>query len=193
VAQQFPSDDVPQPESSAAAQPGAVGPGPRHSGHAFRSIVLGAVSGIAVLALIGCVVLIGGKTITIGSSSRVPSGAASASTSPAANPSSTAKVITKVITRWRTRASANSVMQQVTVPDPSGSGTMDEGWRARIPCIYVPSAAELLLGDAGAAAGAVNETCTLTIIQLKPAYEGQAVILKDSSGHESNYALSAAS
>jgi hypothetical protein len=84
-------------------------------------------------------------------------------------------------------------MQAVSLLDPAGTGAMDQGWQADIPCIYVPSATELLLGDAGAAAGAVNETCTLTVVQLRPSAAGQAIILKDSAGHEQNFALSAAS
>jgi hypothetical protein len=82
-------------------------------------------------------------------------------------------------------------MQTVTVPDPSGANVMDQRLQAQIPCVRAGQ--QLVLGDAGAAAGAVNETCTLTIIQLQPAVAGLAVTLKDNSGLESNFVLSAAS
>jgi hypothetical protein len=48
-------------------------------------------------------------------------------------------------------------------------------------------------GRSRCCAGAVNETCTATIIQLQPAVDGLAVMLKKSSGLESNFALTAAS
>jgi hypothetical protein len=87
----------------------------------------------------------------------------------------------------------SSATARVSVLDPTGTGAMDEGWQSTIPCTYAASDGELLLGDAGAANQAVSETCTVTFVQLVPAADGMAVVLKDAAGHESNFALSAAS
>lgn len=195
---QHSTEDPHQPASAAHpdhARAGDVALPPHR--YTIRNHVVSALCGAAVLALIGSAILgVSGKTITIGSTpaSATPASStpASASTAPSTTPAATPPAIAKVITRWRTRTVTSSAMAQVSVLDPTGTGAMDHGWQSTIPCVYVPSAG-LLLGDAGAAAGAVDETCTLTVVQLQPSAAGQAVILKDNSGHEANFALSAAS
>lgn len=181
--------------SAVLAEPeygGTGAPGPRRHRRTSRNSLVGTLCGMAVLALVASVALaVSGRTITIGSApaSATPATESAAHLSaPAPGPSSVAKVIT----RWRTRTVTSSAMATVRVLDPTGTGVMDQGWQADIPCVYEPSAG-LLLGDGGAAAGAVNETCTLTVVQLQPSSAGQAVILKGSAGHEQNFALTAAS
>ena len=119
-------------------------------------------------------------------------GGSSGASKPAARPTvtKTVQVPGPAVTKTVTKTISNSAMTAVSVPDPSGAPSTDYGWRSQIPC--VDAGGQLVIGDAGAAAGAVNETCTLTIVQLQPASEGLAVLLKDSNGNETNFSLTLA-
>ena len=112
---------------------------------------------------------------------------------PAARPTvtKTVQVPGPAVTKTVTKTISNSAMTAVSVPDPTGASSTDSGWQSQIPC--VDAGDQLVIGDAGAAAGAVDETCTLTIVQLQPASEGVAVLLKDSNGNETNFSLTLAS
>lgn len=192
--QQFPARARHQADGPSEAGPAGPGdPGARPARHTVRNSLVGALCGVAVLALVASVLLaVSGKTITIGSPP-APGTAAPASVARSSAPAAAPSGITKVITRWRTRTVISSAMERVSVLDPTGTGAMDQGWQSTIPCTYVASDGQLVLGDAGAAGQAVSETCTLTFVQLVPAVNGMAVVLKDSAGHQSNFALTAAS
>jgi hypothetical protein len=119
-------------------------------------------------------------------------GAAAGSTKPGGRPTvtKTTQVPGPTITKTVTKTVTNSAMTTVSVPDPTGGSYNDQGWQAAIPCL--DEGGQLVIGDGGGGGNPVSETCTLTIVQLQPASQGLAVLLKDADGNETNFSLTLA-